>query len=60
MRARMKPNDRTNISLSPIPLAVSKIILHLHFCSFLLVSPDFFFLYKIWVIRTLCFDSIIQ
>lgn len=32
MRARMKPNDRPNISLSPIPLAVSEIILHLHFC----------------------------
>lgn len=23
MRARMKPNDRTNLSLSPIPLTVS-------------------------------------
>jgi len=41
MRARMKPNDRTNLSLSPIPLAVSKIIFHLHFSSFLLLSPDF-------------------
>lgn len=34
MRARMKPNDRTNLSLSPIPLTVSNLPLPILFTPF--------------------------